>query len=155
MKNRKAFTLVELLVVIAIIAILAVAGVVGYTVFISKAHKSNAVRDMSDIQTLIIAEDVSNASFAIADGTITFSGLYLNEDGAIVTDPTDATAIGTEGANDDVAYGKAFKYVITNASDPELKALASKLSYTASVHKITYTSDESSADWNIADNTIE
>lgn len=154
MKNRKAFTLVELLVVIAIIAILAVAGVVGYTVFISKAHKSNAVRDMSDIQTLIIAEDVSNLSFAIADGTITFSGLYLKE-GEIVTDPTGATAIGTEDANDDVAYGKAFKYVIANASDPELKALASKLSYTASVHKITYTSDESSADWNIADNTIE
>ena len=154
MKNRKAFTLVELLVVIAIIAILAVAGVVGYTVFISKAHKSNAVRDMSDIQTLIIAEDTSNVSFVIADGTITFSGLYLKE-GAIVTDPTDATAIGTEGANDDVAYGKAFKYVITNASDPELAALASKLSYTASEHKITYTSDESSADWNIADNTIE
>ena len=154
MKNRKAFTLVELLVVIAIIAILAVAGVVGYTVFISKAHKSNAVRDMSDIQTLIIAEDTSNASFAIADGTITFSGLYL-KDGEVVTNPTEATAIGTEGANDDVAYGKAFKYVIANASDPELKALASKLTYTASEHKITYTSDESSADWNIADNTIE
>jgi len=38
---KKAFTLVELLVVIAILAILGTVGIIGYTSFINKAHVSN------------------------------------------------------------------------------------------------------------------
>lgn len=132
MKNRKAFTLVELLVVIAIIAILAVAGVVGYTVFIDKAHKSNAVRDMADIKTLIIAEDTSNDLFAISETGIEF-------------------AEGVAGAD---AAAK-FKTVITGASDTELAALVDKLSYDATEKQIIYTYDDGIyAKWNLADNTI-
>ena len=63
MNKKKAFTLVELLVVIAIIAILATAGVVGYTVFTEKARKSNAESELSQIRTLLQAEDFENDSF--------------------------------------------------------------------------------------------
>ena len=133
MKNRKAFTLVELLVVIAIIAILAVAGVVGYTVFIDKAHKSNAVRDLTDIRTLIIAEDTSNEDFEITtNGIIVF-------------------ATGVAGTDD----AAKFKTVITGASDTELAALVSKLSYHADNKTIVYESGDASATWHLEDNTID
>ncbi len=132
MKNRKAFTLVELLVVIAIIAILAVAGVVGYTVFIDKAHKSNAVRDLTDIRTLIIAEDTSNEYFEITTEGIVFASGVVGE--------TDALK---------------FKTVITGASDTELAALVSKLSYDATNKTIVYESDDASATWHLEDNTID
>ena len=51
-KTRKAFTLVELLVVIAILAVLATVGIVGYTSFTKKAKESN---DRSVIAQLNLA----------------------------------------------------------------------------------------------------
>ena len=73
--NKKAFTLVELLVVIAIIAILAVVSVVGYTAFTKKAKESVAQQELAQVVNLIIAEDVSNDAYDI-DGTngIVFTG---------------------------------------------------------------------------------
>ena len=60
--NKKAFTLVELLVVIAIIAILAVVSVVGYTAFTQKARDSVAQQELSQVVTLITAEDTENGT---------------------------------------------------------------------------------------------
>ncbi len=158
MKNRKAFTLVELLVVIAIIAILAVAGVVGYTVFIDKAHKSNATRDLSDIRTLINAEDTTNEYFAIStdptNAGITFDGLYY-VDNAITKTGEAAQKVGASGVNTKEIYALAFKYVIANASDTELAALVSKLSYDATNKTIVYESGDASATWHLKDNTID
>ena len=152
MKKSKAFTLVELLVVIAIIAILAVAGVVGYTVFIDKAHKSNAVRDLTDIKTLIIAEDSTNSFFEITSTGITFDGLYF-VGSAIETSGEDTEKVGAGENVTDAIYNLAFNYVITNSSNDELKALAAKLTYASGV--VTYNSGDATAAWDIAQNTIE
>ena len=90
MKNlkKKAFTLVELLVVIAIIAILAVAGVVGYVVFTKKAAQSNDtsfieqlngyVLGISAIDEINTVSDVRNA--LIEDG-IDLASLKLTAKG--------------------------------------------------------------------------
>ena len=61
MKNtKKGFTLVELLVVIAIVAILATVAIVGYTSFIDKANTSADQQAVTQMNTLLSAEEVSN-----------------------------------------------------------------------------------------------
>lgn len=60
--KKKAFTLVELLVVIAIIAILATVSIVGYSSFISRARKSNAQTEAAQAKEVIIAEVISDPS---------------------------------------------------------------------------------------------
>ena len=52
-KGRKAFTLVELLVVIAIIAILATVSTVGYLGFTNEAKKSNDFTELTQYKTII------------------------------------------------------------------------------------------------------
>ena len=78
MKNlkKKAFTLVELLVVIAIIAILAVAGVVGYVVFTKKAAESNDTSLVSQLNEYMAA-----ASSTDNINTVTDARNILIEDG--------------------------------------------------------------------------
>ena len=78
MKNlkKKAFTLVELLVVIAIIAILAVAGVVGYVVFTKKAAQSNDTSLVSQLNEYMAA-----ASSTDNIDTVTDARNLLIEDG--------------------------------------------------------------------------
>ena len=56
-KTKKAFTLVELLVVIAIVAVLTVAGIVGYTAFTKKAELSNDVGLITQINTVLQGEE--------------------------------------------------------------------------------------------------
>ena len=69
MKNlkKKAFTLVELLVVIAIIAILAVAGVVGYVVFTKKAQQSNDSSLVSQLNEYMIAATTTDDINTVTD----------------------------------------------------------------------------------------
>lgn len=74
--NKKAFTLVELLVVIAIIAILAVVSVVGYTAFTGKARESVAQQELSQVVNMIIAEDTANGDTFDIDST---DGLKFKE----------------------------------------------------------------------------
>ena len=59
--TKKAFTLVELLVVIAIVAILAVAGVVGYMAFTAKANQSNDTTLVAQLNSYIEAAGISEA----------------------------------------------------------------------------------------------
>lgn len=69
MKNlkKKAFTLVELLVVIAIIAILAVAGVVGYVVFTKKAAQSNDTSLVSQLNEYMAAASSTDNINTVSD----------------------------------------------------------------------------------------
>lgn len=55
-KVKKAFTLVELLVVIAILAILATVSVVGYTQFTKRAQQSNDMSLTTQINTVLQAD---------------------------------------------------------------------------------------------------
>lgn len=56
-KIKKAFTLVELLVVVAILAVLASVSIIGYLGFVEKARISNDQQLVSQINNLIKAED--------------------------------------------------------------------------------------------------
>ena len=60
-KERKGFTLVELLVVIAILAVLASVSVVGYLGFTTKAKNSNALTELTQAKEVIRAELIDNA----------------------------------------------------------------------------------------------
>ena len=60
-KEKKGFTLVELLVVIAILAVLASVSVVGYLGFTAKAKHSNAMTELSQAKEVIRAELIDNA----------------------------------------------------------------------------------------------
>ena len=161
MNKKKAFTLVELLVVIAIIAILATAGIVGYTVFTEKARKSNAESELNQVKTLLEAEDFENAAFEIANGVVTFTGYYciadvsiseINyEEGAYVSDETYASFTEEQQAKFDQSIGSIAKY----SDDPELQAVASKLTYSAGEITMTSTSNSKyEAIWDLAKGTI-
>ena len=68
-KIKKAFTLVELLVVIAILAILATVSIVGYNSFTKKAKESNdivLVKQMNDILTASQQTDGNNSTMTEA-----------------------------------------------------------------------------------------
>ena len=58
-KVKKAFTLVELLVVIAILAILATVSVVGYMQFTKRAQQSNDMSLTTQINTVLQADEVT------------------------------------------------------------------------------------------------
>ncbi len=68
-KERKGFTLVELLVVIAILAVLASVSVVGYLGFTNKARNSNALTELSQARELIKAELIDGAEHYYKYGT--------------------------------------------------------------------------------------
>ena len=161
MNKKKAFTLVELLVVIAIIAILATAGIVGYTVFTEKAKKSNAESELNQVKTLIQAEDFENNYFEIADGTITFGVICTTA----VTIGTTDYAVGDwvtkevyDGfSNEDKAKFESLtiKDIAEQSEDTELKAVADKLSNDSSSITMTSTSNSKyEAVWNIVKDTI-
>ena len=59
-KIKKAFTLVELLVVIAILAILATVSIVGYNSFTKKAKVSNDTALVAQLNTLLKADEMVN-----------------------------------------------------------------------------------------------
>ena len=148
--KKKAFTLVELLVVIAIIAILATAGIVGYTVFTEKARKSNAESELNQAKTLLEAEALSNQYFEITD-VCTFG---------YATDASDKATWITKEAYDALVDKTGYTVLtITNicdkSDDEELQHLSSKLSYDTG--KITMTSTSNSkyeAVWNLAEGTV-
>ena len=78
--KKKGFTLVELLVVIAILAILASVSVVGYLSFTNKAKESNALQEMTQVKTTLLAaladgeESNGTVKFVYADSKITLTG---------------------------------------------------------------------------------
>ena len=83
-KKRKGFTLVELLVVIAILAILASVSVVGYVSFTNKAKESNALQEMTQVKTTLLAAladgEEGTFKYDTAKGEITYTGSNLATD---------------------------------------------------------------------------
>ncbi|MDY4788688.1 MAG: type II secretion system protein [Bacilli bacterium] len=67
--KKKAFTLVELLVVIAILAILASVSVVGYLGFTENARKSKAVTELTQYKTMLLGE-LASGSATLDNGTV-------------------------------------------------------------------------------------
>ncbi|MFH1738958.1 MAG: prepilin-type N-terminal cleavage/methylation domain-containing protein [bacterium] len=78
MKNPRAFTLIELLIVVAIIGILAAIAIPN---FMNARIRANIARVQSDLRTAQIAVDmyqVDNGSFPWTDGVTLFFGPYPN-----------------------------------------------------------------------------
>ena len=69
-KRRKAFTLVELLIVIAIIAVLSVVGLVGYSSFKKKAYISNDSALLEQLNLGLIADESINGKPKTMDKAI-------------------------------------------------------------------------------------
>ena len=86
-KTRKAFTLVELLVVIAILAVLATVGIVGYTSFTKKAKISNDTALVSQLNTIMAAEETSGKPKTMYEAL-----QAVNENGYVVEKLTPTTA---------------------------------------------------------------
>ena len=130
MKTKKAFTLVELLVVIAILAILATATIVGFTAFTQKAKLSNLEGELKQVTELLQLEDYYNDHFEISNGKI------YNTD-------------TKENADDEVAN---LSTLLSSCSDPELRERASRLSYVTegTVNYVQLTGDDGLwARWNV------
>ena len=108
--NKKAFTLVELLVTIAIIAILAVVSVVGYSAFTQKARDSVAQQELSQVITLITAEDTENGTVydVKADG-LTFTE-EQNTESFKITNLLAAEEYGTDLAELGSDYESRFTF---------------------------------------------
>lgn len=85
-KIKKAFTLVELLVVIAILAILATVSVVGYTQFTKRAQQSNDMSLTTQINTVLQADEVTGKP-----KTMTEAINVMTEAGANIAELTPTT----------------------------------------------------------------
>lgn len=85
-KVKKAFTLVELLVVIAILAILATVSVIGYTQFTKRANQSNDMSLTTQINTVLQAEELTGAPETMTDAIA-----IMEESGANIAELTPTT----------------------------------------------------------------
>jgi type IV pilus assembly protein PilA len=94
-KNKKGFTLIELMVVVAIIGILALLGLRVYTGQQQKAKEAIVKANAGTVQTLIQAE--------LADGTISSAAQAVTDIGgnkaANMRNPFDTTANVVEAAS--------------------------------------------------------
>ena len=97
-RNKKGFTLVEMLVVIAIVAILSTVAVVGYTTFVEKANESNAEAEAHPVEVLINAALLTNNVVKLKDDI----WVVKTDDGYEFTDdnPVDGTTITSNDIED-------------------------------------------------------
>jgi type IV pilus assembly protein PilA len=120
---RKAFTLVELLIVIAIIAILAAIAIPQYTKYVKKAAISNAEATLSSCLSAAEAQfaDEGNKTYIctldLGNGSTKDIEVYLNDNGT--PDALyDGTTNATKGSSDKISItikGHEVKCYITSA----------------------------------------
>lgn len=113
MKRKKAFTLVELLIVIAILAILSTVSIIGYSSFTYKAKESNDIATLKQMNTVLDAgkmisdvdDEYDTLKLLVANGLYDFktqkdntrfvydsfskSILYVDDEGNILNKNTD------------------------------------------------------------------
>lgn len=132
-KNKKGFTLVELLVVIAILAILASVTVVGYLGFKQKANESNALSEATQARDVMLA--------ALVDGEESNDEFTITYDGTTLTVTVKDSV---ESADLDAAVDSMFTEI------------ADLCTYTLSDNTVTMDFDNYGcfATWNVADGTI-
>lgn len=167
--KKKAFTLVELLVVIAILAILATVSVVGYTTFIGRAKDSNAETELKQIGTVINGALVVDGVYELGTTTGDPARTYCIVDADKTAATTDSGYVlctadkddVTQKLSDFVVVDTAKKFALTAAdgvtaldfADDEI-ALDGVLEFTID-GKIKYTTAAGgTATWDINKNSL-
>lgn len=117
-KNKKGFTIIELVIVIAVIAILAAVLIPTFTTVVNKSHESNAVSRAKSAYTEMIASTPGASPSSFAGKT-----LYVNEsDGKYYSFTIDANGQlpSTATASNATDFGNAS--AVTGMSDVKIKA---------------------------------
>ncbi|GAB4113479.1 MAG: hypothetical protein Kow00103_05540 [Candidatus Caldatribacteriota bacterium] len=101
-KNKKGFTLIELMVVVAIIGVLALLGLRLYTGQQEKAKNAIVKANAGTVQTLIQAEladnqDCTNAEAVAVGNNAGLRNPYSGSSSGVVISASDYTSDGTEG----------------------------------------------------------
>ena len=109
MKNRKGFTITELVIVIAVIAILAAVLIPTFSNIIEKANKNAALQEARNIYTQYVAENAKNGNIPsdawievddgayyvhVINGAIDANSVTENapaQDATVIEAPTEAT----------------------------------------------------------------
>ena len=127
MKNKKGFTLMEMLIVVAIIAILVA---IAIPTFASSLNKARVATDEANIRSgyaSVMTDVLMDDNYSVEGGTTKSATYALNKDGS-VTKNTATDAYLTQGKNDkeDTAVagnkvGKWDKGVGVQTGDPSSK----------------------------------
>ncbi len=113
MFKRKAFTLIELLIVIAIIAILAGIIITATTGATKKARDSKRVADIQMLQTALVQYEADNGKYPSSLQDLVNGG-YIS---AIPVDPEDKTQV-----HENTATSSGLIYVVNSDQDKYLLA---------------------------------
>lgn len=134
LKNKKGFTLIELIVVIAIIAVLIAIAVPSMTNYIDKANKQTAAANCRSVVSAALA---TNAAFDA--GIIASGGTWGNEMNGLL------------GSSTFGSFGGGTYSIKTGAGTTEVAA-----GDTAEVviHSVTWTKGTTTATWEKADNEM-
>lgn len=129
LKDKKGFTLVELIVVLVVLAILAALLIPALTGYIDKANKEKTI---SEARMVLMAAQTATSD-AYGTGKLTLTG----DDAKTVTIAADAN-LGTEIEN--LAECKAaWNYKILIAKDDQNAVSITSMTFSDGTYKITYT----------------
>ena len=101
-KNKKGFTIIELVIVIAVIAILAAVLIPTFTTVVNKSHESNALSRAKAAYTEILA---SNAGGSPSD--FSGAGIEVRENGKYYVFTITSGQLGTSATKNDSTSAKA------------------------------------------------
>lgn len=113
-KNRKGFTLIELIVVVAIIAILAAVAVPTFVGMQDKARDGVYTANASALAGAINVYNSTITSGTSISGTTAYGD--ASTDGTVVKLLTDAKLMPAFGGNDDATGSKGFKRITWSGS---------------------------------------
>ena len=105
-KNKKGFTIIELVIVIAVIAILAAVLIPTFSTVIDKSHKSNALSRAKSAYTEIVAskdggspKDYASKTIYVKESTGKYYKITIDAKGQLGSSVTDSSQSEFDGAN--------------------------------------------------------